>query len=316
MIEIQDLSKSYGNFQALQNVSFSVGQGEVVGLLGPNGAGKTTTMKIMTTFMPQSSGKVSIGGFDTLEEPMDVRKLIGYLPESNPLPPELTVHEALTFVAKIRGICGAQARTAIDRMVESCQLQNVLYRTIGVLSKGYRQRVGLAQAMIHDPQILILDEPTSGLDPNQITDMLHLIRRLGRQKTVIHSTHILSEAQETCDRILILNRGCLVANDSPQTLSRQASGHQMCVSLLDQDHQAEDLKTFWQSQPWIQHCDVQLQEKQKIWKITLDITERQHMGSEISVLCQQQQWSVTELYYQAPNLETVFARLTREGGRA
>ncbi len=207
MIKVQNLSKNYGPFQALKDVSFSVDGEQIVGFLGPNGAGKTTTMRILTCFMPASSGKVTIAGYDVFKQSREVRKHIGYLPENIPLYTEMTVSRYLTYMAKIRDVPRQQIKNRLDIVIESCGLVERRNQIIGQLSRGFRQRVGLAQAMIHDPQVLILDEPTSGLDPRQIVEIRELIKTLGKERTILFSTHILSEASMTCERLLIISKG-------------------------------------------------------------------------------------------------------------
>ncbi|HLP40808.1 MAG TPA: ATP-binding cassette domain-containing protein, partial [Fibrobacteria bacterium] len=211
MIQVEGLTKRYGRSLAIDNISFHINKGEVVGLLGPNGAGKSTTMKILTCFISATSGKASIDGFDTFDEPLKVRQQIGYLPESCPLYQDLDVRSYLEFAAEVRGVESTRRKAAVEKVISDCDLGKVTYKQIGHLSKGYRQRVGLAQDLIHEPKVLILDEPTSGLDPNQIRDILKLISDLGQERTVIHSTHILSEVEATSDRVLIINNGQIVA---------------------------------------------------------------------------------------------------------
>src|SRR6516162_2216540 len=224
MISIEGLSKSYGATQALRGVSFEVPRGQVVGFLGPNGAGKTTTMRILAGYASPTSGSAKVGGIDVVLDPIASRRMIGYLPENNPLYEEMMVLDFLHFVARVRGVAAGEERERIKNAVERCGLKSVISRDIGQLSKGFRQRVGLAQAILHDPDLLILDEPTSGLDPNQIAEIRHLIKELGREKTVILSTHILSEVQSTCGRVLIINEGKLVADDSPERLALGGGG--------------------------------------------------------------------------------------------
>lgn len=214
MIEVRDLTKRYGDRAAVDGISFSVKRGEILGFLGQNGAGKTTTMKILTCFMPASAGTASIAGFDVFEKPLEVKRRIGYLPETPPLYPELLVSEYLGFVAELRGVPKAEKKRRIDQVVERCFLGEVRNRLIANLSKGYRQRVGLAQALIHDPEVLILDEPTVGLDPKQVSEVRGLIKSLRTERTVIYSTHILSEVAATCDRIIIIDRGKIVAQEA------------------------------------------------------------------------------------------------------
>ena len=224
MIEISNLTKTYGEQKAVDNISFKVEKGEIIGILGPNGAGKTTTMKIITCYMPPNEGDVIVGGFSVLDDSIEVRRMIGYLPEINPLYGDMNVVDFLRYIADLRGLSGDLQNGRIREMVEVCGLDDVLHKNISELSKGYRQRVGLAQAMIHDPEILILDEPTIGLDPNQVIDIRNLIKQLGREKTVILSTHILSEVQATCDRAIIIHNGRIVADSSLADLQRDLEG--------------------------------------------------------------------------------------------
>jgi ABC-2 type transport system ATP-binding protein len=224
VIEAVSLTKRYGTREAVHDVSFAVGAGEIVGLLGPNGAGKTTIMKILTCSLFPTQGTARVDGHDVLDDPLKVKASVGYLPENAPLYPDLTVQEYLAFVAQARGLGKANRAEAIDRVSTACGLSAVMYRGIGELSKGYRQRTGLAQAMVHDPRILILDEPTTGLDPHQIVEIRDLIRSLGREKTVILSSHILQEVEATCQRVLILNEGKIVAQGTREEMERGLKG--------------------------------------------------------------------------------------------
>ena len=207
MIEVENITKNYGPFQALKDISFRVDRGQIVGFLGPNGAGKTTTMRILTCFMPASSGRVTVAGYDVFRESREVRKRIGYLPENVPLYPEMTVTKYLTYMAKIRGVPRTHLKPQLDSVIEACGLTERRYQIIGQLSRGFRQRVGLAQALIHEPDVLILDEPTSGLDPRQIVEIRELIKTLGEERTILFSTHILPEASLICERLIIISRG-------------------------------------------------------------------------------------------------------------
>lgn len=219
MIEAQNITKRYGDLTAIERVTFTVAKGEVLAFLGPNGAGKTSTMRILTCFMPATEGTARVAGFDCFEQPVEVKRRIGYLPETPPLYQELTVSEYLTFVGRIKGMSSAALRTGLDRVVERLSLGDVRHRLIANLSRGYRQRVGLAQALLHDPPVLILDEPTVGLDPKQIIEIRQLIKSLAGSHTVILSTHILSEATAVCQRVVIINAGRIVAEDTPDRLS-------------------------------------------------------------------------------------------------
>jgi len=225
MIKVENLVKAFGPKLAVNDVSFTVERGEVLGFLGPNGAGKSTTMRMITGFIPPTSGRITIGGYDMLEDPLPAKRLIGYLPENAPGYADMTVHGFLSFAAELRGLRGDAKKRAIHRAAEHCLLNNVLYQTIETLSKGYKHRTGLAQALIHDPDVLIMDEPTDGLDPNQKHDVRNLIKRMGENKAIIFSTHILEEVEAACTRVIIIDRGKIVANGTPQELkSRSPEG--------------------------------------------------------------------------------------------
>jgi ABC-2 type transport system ATP-binding protein len=245
MIEVKNLTKKYGERSAVNNISFSVKRGEILGFLGQNGAGKTTTMKILTGFMPATSGTASIAGFDVFDAPMEVKKRIGFLPETPPVYPELLVREYLSFIADLRNIPRPERKKKIDKVIERCYLGEVRDRLIGNLSKGYRQRVGIAQALIHDPEVLVLDEPTVGLDPKQVTEARGLIKSLRSERTVIYSTHILSEVAATCDRIIIIDRGEIVAQEAINAMG--ATGSSTRTELVIQkntDSVAASLKSL------------------------------------------------------------------------
>jgi ABC-2 type transport system ATP-binding protein len=232
LIEVHDLSKSYGGRQAVDGITFSVPQGEVLGFLGPNGAGKSTTMRILTGYLSASSGTATVAGFDVFSNPLEVRRRIGYLPENNPLYNEMRVDGYLELCCKLRGVAPRRRRERLDYAISACGLEERSRDIIGRLSKGLRQRVGLAQAVVHDPDLLILDEPTSGLDPAQTRETRDLIVELGRAHTVILSSHILPEVSATCDRVVIINRGVLVADDRPENLARRMSeGHGVDVEM-------------------------------------------------------------------------------------
>ena len=228
MIEVDRLSKRYGDRTAIDAVSFTAVPGQILGFLGPNGAGKTTTMRIITGYLPATAGTVRVAGFDVFEQSIEVRRRVGYLPESAPVYAEMGIVEYLRFVAEVRGIPPAERAGRIDQIVQRVGLIPMIQKDIGQLSKGYRQRVGLAATLIHDPEVLVLDEPTSGLDPNQIIEIRQLIRDIGREKTVILSTHILPEVEATCNRVLIINGGRIVASGTPEELTKAAAGEARC----------------------------------------------------------------------------------------
>ena len=233
MIKVEGVTKRYGPATAVKNVSFNVERGEIVGFLGPNGAGKTTTMRILTGFLPPTEGTAAVGGYDVQKDPIEVKKRIGYLPETPPLYPEMEVVDYLRFVARLKGIEAGAIERRIDSAIERTAVGGVKDKLIGKLSKGYRQRVGLAQALIHGPDVLVLDEPTSGLDPKQIIEVRELIRSLAGEHTIILSTHILSEVSSTCGRVIIINEGRIEANDTPQNLTAQLQGAQALQLEID-----------------------------------------------------------------------------------
>jgi len=231
MIQVEGLSKRYARHVAVNNISFSVEKGDIVGFLGPNGAGKTTTMRILTCFMPPTSGKATVGGYDVFEQPFEVKKRMGYLPEAPPLYPEMSVKDYLAFVANLKNVPASEVKTRTEQVMERCSVLDVRDKLISKLSKGYRQRVGLAQAIIHNPDVLILDEPTSGLDPKQITETRELIKGLAGEHTIILSTHILPEVEAVCRKVIIINRGNLVATDSVERLKSRGVGNAIQVQV-------------------------------------------------------------------------------------
>src|SRR5437868_2673957 len=224
MIRVQEITKKYARNTAVDHISFEVQKGEIVGFLGPNGAGKTTTMRMLTCFLPPSFGTATVAGFDILEKPLEVKKRIGYLPESPPLYPEMETADYLSFVGKLKGLSRSELAKRIAYVCDRCAIGDVRSKVLGKLSKGYRQRVGLAQAIIHNPDVLILDEPTAGLDPKQINETRDLIRGLAGDHTIVLSTHILPEVEQTCEQVIIINRGSLVATDTVQNLQSRARG--------------------------------------------------------------------------------------------
>ncbi|HEX3819040.1 MAG TPA: ATP-binding cassette domain-containing protein [Candidatus Sulfotelmatobacter sp.] len=224
MISVKELTKRYARTTAVDHISFEVAKGQIVGFLGPNGAGKTTTMRILTCFMPPSAGTAQVAGFDVLEQPLEVKRHIGYLPETPPIYPEMETTEYLKFVGRLKGLSGAKLQKRVDYVCDRCAIADVKKKLLGRLSKGYRQRVGLAQAIIHNPDVLILDEPTSGLDPKQINETRELIKDLAGEHTIILSTHILPEVEQTCQQVIIINKGKVVATDSVRNLQARARG--------------------------------------------------------------------------------------------
>ena len=233
MIEVQHLTKRYGRVTAVDDVSFKVERGEILGFLGPNGAGKTTTMRVLTGYMPATSGRALVAGFDVFEQPLEAKRRTGYLPETPPLYPEMTVREYLTFVSQIKGVPAGERKARVDSAMERTRVTDMAARHCGKLSKGYRQRVGLAQALLHNPDVLILDEPTAGLDPKQIIETRELIKALAGDHTIILSTHILPEVSQTCQRVVIISRGKVVAVDTPTNLTRRLTGAESMYIQVD-----------------------------------------------------------------------------------
>lgn len=311
MIEVIGLTKRYGEERAVNDISFSVKKGEVLGFLGPNGAGKTTTMKVITCFLPPSEGTVFVDGLDVRTNSLSVRSKIGYLPENTPLYQEMTTLDYLRFVASMRGVDSKVQQVRIAEMTDVCGLESVLGKRIEVLSKGFRQRVGLAQAMIHKPPIVILDEPTTGLDPNQIVEIRELIKNIGVDRTVILSTHILSEVEVSCDRVLIINRGELVADGTPRDLRAGFAGDQTVRFGVKSD--ADPVKTILSGWNGVQITDIQdLSDGETMFTLTSSRTD--DLRPELFRLAADEGWILSELSRVAVNLEDVFRDLTRDQG--
>lgn len=312
-IIVNNLSKHYGSIKAVDNISFEIHRGEIVGFLGPNGAGKTTTMRILTSYLTPTSGEVLIEGKNIREYSLETRKLIGYLPEQNPLYHDMNVLDYLEFVARLQGIEKPKIAKTVREMVGLCGISEVKHMDIGQLSKGYRQRVGLAQAMIHDPKILIMDEPTSGLDPNQIVEIRNLIRQLGREKTVILSTHILPEVQATCNRVLIIHKGKIVADGTPDELQGGFKGNERVLVEIEKpsDYDFEMLKVKFGNLPSI--VDISLiYERDGIMKIKFETEKGADVRKNIFQMCALNNWNLLELHREQTTLEDVFHQLTLE----
>ncbi|HEX9750508.1 MAG TPA: ATP-binding cassette domain-containing protein [candidate division Zixibacteria bacterium] len=309
MIEVRNLTRKYGPSVAVDAISFTMKTGEVLGFLGPNGAGKTTTMKVITGYMPPSEGDVLIDGVDVTEDSVEVRRKIGYLPENNPLYTDMTPLEYLTFCQRLRGIPRSEHRPRNDRMVAMCGLEEVLRKDIGELSKGYRQRVGLAQAMVHDPEILILDEPTVGLDPNQIVEIRALIKELGRAKTLILCTHILSEVEAACDRVLIISKGKIVADGTPDTLRAAASGHdRIHVEVRGPAHEVLDALKGLDGAARVS-TDGQ---SAGASRFVIETAPAADLRESVFKLVRERGWVLLELRRESVRLEDVFRQLTTQ----
>ena len=307
MIEVENLSKRYGPTLAVSGVSFSVQKGEVLGFLGPNGAGKTTTMRVITGFLPPTEGKVRVAGFDVTEEPLEEKRRTGYLPESPPVYPDMTVVEYLAFVARIKGVSRRDIKPRLDGIVERCAVGDVRNRQIGKLSKGYRQRVGLAQALIHNPHVLVLDEPTAGLDPKQIIETRELIKGLGGQHTVILSTHILPEVSKTCQRVVVINAGQIVAVGTPDELTRRLQGFETVLVTVE-GPAAAIIEKFQRvgGVNWVEpresHGD----------RVTLEVhsEKEKDVRAELARATVESGWKLYELKTSGLSLEEIFLKLT------
>ncbi|NOS92115.1 MAG: gliding motility-associated ABC transporter ATP-binding subunit GldA [Cyclobacteriaceae bacterium] len=297
---ISHLTKQYGQQLAVKDISFSIEKGEIVGFLGPNGAGKSTTMKIATTYLPPTEGTVHVNGFDVVNQPMEVRKIIGYLPEHNPLYLDMYVHEYLSFVCGVYGIAGTERKQRVVEMIELCGLTKEQNKKIESLSKGYRQRVGLAQALIHNPSVLILDEPTSGLDPNQIIEIRKLIKQISTNKTVILSTHIMQEVEALCDRVIVIRQGEIVADDSLKNLLSQRDGVKTLLVEWEGVITLEDLQGVTGV-----HSVTQIG---KSFRIVTDANA--DVRAELFRLSAEKKLSLLSLREEESNLEEIFRSLT------
>jgi ABC-2 type transport system ATP-binding protein len=306
-IVVNNLTKKFGTQRAVDNISFEVKTGEILGFLGPNGAGKTTTMKIITCYMAQNDGDVKVNDLSILEDQDEIKKFIGYLPENNPLYNDMPVLEYLEFVADLQNVAKDKISGRISEMVNVCGLDVEKHKKIGELSKGYKQRVGLAQAMIHDPDILILDEPTSGLDPNQIVEIRKLIRQLGKQKTVILSTHILPEVEATCDRILIINNGKIVADGTADMLRKRAQGQEVLRVAIAKPEVRDQVIAKLQSLDSVALVDFDSESKNSF---IINSKEDSSSREEIFNMCVNNKWVLTEMTPLETKLEDIFRELT------
>jgi ABC-2 type transport system ATP-binding protein len=307
MIEVQNLTKYYGDFRAVNGISFSVNEGEITGLLGPNGAGKTTTMRIITGYLAATEGSIQVAGLDIATDPVAVKKMIGYLPESAPLYLDMLVFDYLAYAASIHRVT---ERSRIAETARFCGLTDVMHKNIGELSKGYRQRVGLAHAMIHDPKILILDEPTTGLDPNQIIEIRNLIKEIGKKKTVILSTHILPEVEATCDRVVIINNGNIVA-DSRTSELRNLTGGRFRVKLSVEGASFNDLSTAVRSISGVESFEKA--ETDDGLTSGIAAVSRAELRGDIFKTVRDRGWTLYEMATAQDTLEKVFRDLTTGG---
>lgn len=307
MIKVENLTKLYAGFTAINHISFEVAQGEIVGFLGPNGAGKSTTMRILTGYLPATSGRASVAGFDVFEQSLQARQHIGYLPENTPLYHDMRVNEYLSYRAALKGVPGSKVRERVGDVIELCELRDKQRAIIGTLSKGQRQRVGIADALVHDPDLLILDEPTIGLDPNQVRHMRDLIRNLADKRTVLISTHILSEVELTCSRVIVIHKGQIRASDTAENLLRnhRAAGAMKLEANVGESPAAEKLANL----PGVKGVEVERDGDYSIFRLRLDANA--DPSEDVMRLAMENHWPVRELQRRRATLEDVFVELTQ-----
>ena len=310
MIKVQDLSKNYGDVQAVKSIDFEIDDGEIVGFLGENGAGKTTTLKMLTGYLAPTAGNVEINDLNINDSALEIQKQIGYLPELNPLYPEMSVYEYLEFIARVRNITGKNFREALTRVVDRCGLQGVVHKEVSSCSKGYKQRIGLAGSMIHDPKILILDEPVTGLDPNQIVEIRELIKSLGREKLVLMSSHILQEIQATVDRIMIIHQGEIVANGTNDELMSSFRGNTI-LNLEVRNANENSLKDLSVGVPNIDVSNIE--EKKDHHLIQLEYSQEVDPRENLFNYAVSSGWVILKMTPTTTDLEDVFRKLTMEG---
>jgi ABC-2 type transport system ATP-binding protein len=310
VIEVQHLTKQYGRFTAVEDVSFRVEKGEILGFLGPNGAGKTTTMRILTGYMPASTGKALIAGFDIFDQPIEAKRRIGYLPETPPLYPDMSVRDYLLFVGRLRGVASKALRAQVDTAMEKARVADVAGRHCGKLSKGYRQRVGLAQAILHNPEVLILDEPTAGLDPKQIMETRDLIKGLAGSHTIILSTHILPEVSQTCDRVVIINKGKVVAVDTTDALIERIQGNQTIFVQVDAPAGTE-VAAALAAIPGVTQV-TPVDQRGTLASYEIDCQKDEDRRREVARLIVSRDWGLVELRPSRLSLEDIFLQLTTD----
>src|SRR6056297_3702069 len=311
MIHVDNLTKYYNDFCAVDHINLSVAPGEILGLLGPNGAGKTTTLKMLTGYFRPCSGTIAVKDYNIVDHPLEIKQMIGYLPESSPFYKDLLVYDYLDYVARIRGIPADERHTRIKYLSELCGLSHVMHKSIAELSKGLNQRVGLAHAMMRDPEILILDEPTQGLDPNQIVEIRNIIRKIGEEKTVIFSTHILSEAEATCDRIVIVNRGKIVADGQTEAL-KQAAGKEAAIQLTLANASFDAVEQTLKPIEGIESIKKMDQTDDGRLSVKLGCRSESDRREDIYKAIKATDWVLLEFYQEAKTLETIFRDLTRQ----
>lgn len=311
MIKVRDLSKNYGTVEAVKSISFDLKDGEIIGFLGANGAGKTTTLKMITGYLIPSQGSVKVNNLDIINDAHEIQKQIGYLPELNPLYTEMRVYDYLEFLASIRKISGREFKSALSRVVEQCGLSGVVHKNISDCSKGYKQRIGLAAAMIHDPKILILDEPVTGLDPNQIVEIRSLIKSLGEEKLVFMSSHILQEIQATVDRIIIINKGKIVANGTNDELMKDFKGN-VLLNMEVKNALVESIKHIQAKIPSVKY--ISSKKVKGIQSIQFEYGQSKDAREEIFKYAIKNKWTILKMTPVTTNLEDIFRNLTMGGG--
>ncbi len=310
MIHVEGLTKYYDDFCAVDQINLDIKGGEIVGLLGPNGAGKTTTLRMLTGYFKPTAGEIKVKDFSISQDPLAIKNLIGYLPESAPLYKSMIVYDYLDHVARIRGLDGEAKQKRLQELADMCGLRDIMHKTIETLSKGLKQRVGLAHAMMSDPEILVLDEPTSGLDPNQIIEIREIIRKIGEQKTVILSTHILSEAEATCDRIVIVNKGQIVADGSTQELTAGDGGRQIHLGMLKATPQAVQDKL--KSLAGVKDVKAANTDVPDLTRVNVICDGTGDIRADLYAAIKETDWVLVEMTQETKNLETIFRELTRE----
>ncbi|MFP4533060.1 MAG: ABC transporter ATP-binding protein [Desulfobacterales bacterium] len=311
MIHVDNLTKFYDGFCAVDGISLDIRKGEVLGLLGPNGAGKTTTLKMLTGYFPPTSGTIAIKDLNISDHLLEIKQMVGYLPESSPFYKDLLVYDYLDYVAKIRGIPNTERHTRIKYLADLCGLSHVMHKSIGELSKGLNQRVGLAHAMMRDPEILILDEPTQGLDPNQIIEIRKIIRKIGEEKTVIFSTHILSEAEATCDRIVIINQGKIVADGETEEL-KQSAGRESTIQITLENAPFDAVSQTLKPIEGVDSVEKIEQTDDGRLSFKLACRSESDRREDIYKAIKNTDWVLLEFYQQTRTLETIFSDLTRQ----
>jgi len=307
VIEVQGLTKRYGRTVAVDSLNFSVQKGEILGFLGPNGAGKTTTMRVITGYLPPTEGKVTVAGYDVTEQPLEVKKRVGYLPETPPLYTDMRVDEMLMFAGRIKGVSSSALKSRLDLVAEKAAITDVLKKIVGHLSKGYRQRVGLAAALIHDPEVLVLDEPTAGLDPRQIIEVRRLIQNLAGAHTIILSTHILPEAANTCNRVMIINQGKLVAEDTPENLNARLQGTEM-IKLIVEGPEAQIRETLERVDGVSRVNTVPVSDGRV--EVSAEMHAGRDMRRELAHAVVTNGWGLLQLSPAGLSLEEIFLKLT------